>query len=62
MTVEAMRDYISKMYKSDKWQRRVRLMEDRQVIAIYKTMKARGQEPPKKGKPQYEQLNFLDMI
>lgn len=64
MTVAAMRDYIAKMYDADKWRLKVHDMDDRQVIAIYKTMKQRGQKPPKKkkGTPTCEQLNIFDML
>ena len=64
MSVEAMRSYISKMYISDRWHRKVINMPDRQVIAIYRTMKARGQQPPKRkdNEPLCEQLNMFDMM
>lgn len=64
MTVAAMRDYISKMYPSDRWRLRVHDMADRQVIAIYRTMQKRGQQPPKKKKSGVtcEQISIFDML
>ena len=63
MTVEFMRNYISQMYNSDKWRRRVQFMHDNQVIAIYKTMKQRNQQPPKKTKgPIVQQLTIFDLF
>ncbi len=64
MTVASMRDYISKMYDSDKWRLRVHGMEDNQVIAIYKTMQQRGQKPPKKHKKdiQVQQITIFDLL
>lgn len=35
MTVEQMRNNISKAYKSDSWQAKVRKMTDANVIAVY---------------------------
>lgn len=63
MTVNSMREYVSKMYNSDKWRLRVHGMDDNQVIAIYHTMIERGQKPPKKEKgPKVQQLNMFDIL
>lgn len=62
MTVNAMRDYISKMYNSDKWRLRVHRMEDDQVIAIYHTMIERNQQPPKNNGPKVQQLTIYDIL
>ena len=63
MTVEAMRTYISGMYHSDRWLRRVKLMEDRQVIAIYRTMMKRGQKPQKKrNETKTQQITIFDIL
>lgn len=35
MTIEAMREIISRCYKSDSWKNRCRKMNDGQVVAIY---------------------------
>lgn len=65
MTVEAMRDYICKMYNdSPKWRLKVLAMPDRQVIAIYKNMKTRGQTPnkPRKDIPRQQQITIFDLL
>ena len=68
MTVEAMRARIGEVYDSDRWRRRVQLMPDNQVIAIYHTMRKhslrnRGQFLPrnrKKPKVLYQQISMFD--
>lgn len=63
MTVNAMRDYISSMYNSDRWRLRVQDMEDRQVIAVYHTMVERKQQPPKKTKgSKVQQITIFDLL
>lgn len=42
MTVDQMRAKISAAYDGPKWRNRVSVMEDRQVIAIFKTMTQLG--------------------
>ena len=62
MDVRGMREYVSGMYLSDTWKNRVKLMPDRQVIAIYKRMVQRGQKPEKPPvKPVGEQLSIFDL-
>ena len=63
MTISAMRNYISGMYDSEKWRQRVHGMHENQVIAIYKTMKKRGQkpQPPKPMEtPKFKQISMFD--
>jgi hypothetical protein len=64
MTVEEMRAKISEVYESDRWRLRVRLMPDNQVIAIYRTMRDRGQfirkKKPKKSKVLFQQISMFD--
>lgn len=66
MTVDAMRDYISETYNSTVIRgRNVCDMDDRQVKAIYFSLRNRGTKPVKKlGKKdiQAEQLNFFDLL
>ena len=62
MTVEAMRTKIGGVYESDRWRRRVQLMPDNQVIAIYRTMRDRGQfkSRKKKSKVLFQQISMFD--
>lgn len=63
MTVESMRERIIEVYESDRWRRRVQLMPDNQVIAIYRTMRDRGQlnkKKRKKCKPLFQQISMFD--
>lgn len=64
MTVEAMRAKIGEVYEGDRWRRRVQLMPDNQVIAVYRTMRDRGQfarrKGRSKGKVQYQQISMFD--
>ena len=66
MTVDAMRSYISETYNSNVIRgRNICDMDDRQVQAIYFSLRNRGTKPVKKiGKKdiQAEQLNFFDLI
>lgn len=67
MTVEHMRTEVSKAYNSPKWKYRVEHMEDRQVIAIYKDMAAKGRfgNNKKKKEPgikRAEQLTIFDEL
>lgn len=66
MTVDAMRSYIVETYNSNTIRgRNVCDMDDRQVQAIYFSLRNRGTKPVKKlGKNdiQAEQLNFFDLI
>ena len=63
MSVEQMRAKISEVYESDRWRLRVKMMPDNQVIAIYRTMRDRGQlnqKKRKKSKVYFQQLSFFD--
>jgi len=63
MTVEAMRAKIGEVYESDRWRRKVQLMPDNQVIAIYRTMRDRGQLTSKKrkrSKVYFQQISMFD--
>ena len=63
MSVEQMRAKISEVYESDRWRRRVQLMPDNQVIAIYRTMRNRGQlnqKKRKKSKVYFQQISMFD--
>lgn len=64
MTVDEMRNYVCKMYTdSPRWRLKVNGMPDRQVIAIYKTMQKRGQQPKKKPKENNtQQLSIFDFL
>ena len=63
MTVEAMRAKIGEVYESDRWRRKVQLMPDNQVIAIYRTMRDRGQltrKKRKRSKVYFQQISMFD--
>lgn len=64
MTLEKMRAKIGEVYESDRWRRKVQLMPDNQVIAIYRTMRDRGQFLPrnkkKKSKVLFQQISMFD--
>lgn len=63
MSVEQMRAKISEVYERDRWRRRVQLMPDNQVIAIYRTMQNRGQlnqRKRKKSKVYFQQISMFD--
>ncbi len=65
MTVEAMRTYISDTYNSNAIRgRNICDMDDRQVIAIYRSIIRRGVKPVKKARKEIpcEQLNFFDLL
>lgn len=61
MTVESIRSYVSGAYVGDKWRNRVALMEDRQVIAIYRTMCEKG-FPAKKKPKAMEKAEQISMM
>ena len=67
MTFEHMRSQVADVYRSDRWRKRVALMGERQVIAIYHNMKERGQFMKKKKRripesEEYaEQITFMKM-
>ena len=61
MSIEQMRDKISKVYDSWRWRERVSRMPDAQVFAVYKNMENRGQFDKKKSKePKYRQMTIFD--
>ena len=65
MSIDQKRRKIAQVYDSDQWLLKVLSMPEKQVAAIYRTMKERGQIPKKKEKknePQYEQLSFFSMM
>lgn len=66
MTVEAMRDKISRVYDGPKWKYKVRNMPRRQVIAIYYSMLEKGtfNKPDVKKNltgPEYIQMTIWDL-
>lgn len=68
MTVERMRENLSKVYPSPNWRLRVNAMDDRRVIAIYRSMLERGGLKPKKSHKKKEpgirkaiQLSIFDL-
>ena len=63
MSVEQMRAKIIEVYEGDRWRRRVQLMPDNQVIAIYRRMRDRGQlnqKKRKKSKVYFQQISMFD--
>ena len=69
MTVDKMRCKVAEAYGGPTWQYRVKSMDDRQIIAIYKDMCERGVFE-KKSKPENklhkpekcEQLTIWDLL
>lgn len=64
MTTDDMRTYIKDIYGERIRGQWIGYMSDGQIIAIYKSMQARGVTKPKPKKPRqgeekYEQLSFL---
>jgi len=59
MTCDNMREQILKAYPGERWRNRVACMADRQVIAIYKNLKKRGELRVHKEKKPYEQAEQL---
>lgn len=77
MTVDQMRDRISQVYPGPNWEWKVSEMDDRQVVAIYKSMESKDRFYAVKPKhnewmlPQYrdtlmnehaEQLSMWDIL
>ena len=62
MDVNGMRDYILRMYPGPAWVEKVAHMRDDQVMAIYFSMKEKGQQPIKedKRKKKERQLTIFD--
>ena len=59
MDVKQMREYILGMYPGDKWVYKVAHMSDNQVIAVYYSMKKKGQKPVE-DKRNKKQLTIFD--
>ena len=59
MDVKNMRDYILKMYPGPNWIAKVAKMNDDQVMAVYFSMKKKGQKPIS-DKPNKRQLTIYD--
>lgn len=59
MTVRDMRDYILSMYPGEGWAHKVAKMDDNQVMAVYFSMKKKGQQPIKENKKE-KQLSIFD--
>lgn len=57
--VGEMRNYILKMYPGPKWIEKVAHMRDDQVMAIYFSMKKKGQKPVS-DKPNVRQATIYD--
>ena len=62
MTFEHMRSQVADVYRSDRWRKRVALMGERQVIAIYHNMKERGQFTKKKKRRIPESEEYAEQI
>ena len=68
MTVDQMRNALIEAYPGPLWALKVKNMENRQVIAIYKNLKTKGKlykhkwKSLKEPKIQYEQLNMFDLL
>lgn len=68
MSVDQMREAITKVYDNPTWAYKVRRMADNQVIAIYRTMQKTGRFDKKrkegtlrKGK-NYRQMTIFDYV
>ena len=59
MDIEFMRSYVLSMYPGPKWAEKVACMPDRQIIAVYYSMKKKGQKPIS-DKPNKRQLTIYD--
>lgn len=59
MDVKQMREYILGMYPGDKWVYKVAHMNDNQVMAVYFSMKKKGQKPVE-DKRNKKQLTIFD--
>lgn len=61
LSIAEMRKKIAKAYPSAKWQDRVYRMPERQVYAVYFSLRDSGRlEPKKQKKPKYEQITMYD--
>ena len=64
MTCEGMRSQLVSVYPGERWRNRVACMPDRQVIAIYKKLKEKGElhKHNKKAYEKVEQLTIWDIM
>lgn len=68
MTTEKMRAAIERVYAGPTWRLRVQAMDDRQVVAIYKSMKEEGRlDSSKEGsrtklKDNSQQMTIWDIL
>lgn len=66
MEVYQMREMIKKVYPTETWYNKVNHMPDKQVMAIYFSMKASGKldKPKKKTKEteEFKQMTIFDYI
>ena len=68
MTTEKMRAAIEQVYAGPTWRLRVQAMDDRQVVAIYKSMKEEGRlDSSKEGsrtklKDNSQQITIWDIL
>lgn len=67
MTIDQMRNALAQVYSGPTWRLRVSGMDDRQVIAIYKSMEREGRLEKKKlkkepGIKKCEQLSIFDIM
>lgn len=55
MTLNAMRTALAEVYPGPKWRLKCQTMEDRQVLAIYKSMERKGQLNKKRQKKKHNE-------
>lgn len=60
MDVKHMKEFILKMYPGDGWKHKVNGMPDNQIMAVYFSMKNKGQKPIKENKRE-KQLTLNDI-
>lgn len=60
MDISAMRNYILKMYPGPRWVDKVAHMNDNQVMAVYFSMKKKGQKPIKETKERQATIYDYD--
>ena len=60
MDISAMRNYILKMYPGPRWTDKVAHMSDNQVMAVYFSMKHKGQKPIKESKERQATIYDYD--
>lgn len=64
MTCEGMRSQLVSVYPGERWRNRVACMPDRQVIAIYKRMKQKGElrKHERKSFEKAEQITIWELF